>query len=154
MLKKKHCAINYHRVREAIAGNIVNYVYIDSRKNIADCLTKPLPGNMVYGLVKPRLFENPGETMWLGKNIKLEGDRGSEIKDSHLMPNSDTKEVKMMSEGVNPDTKVVKSEKPEHQNRKVSFDLAHGSLTNTKLVKLKQKKISKDISEDEWICCR
>ena len=29
VLKKKHCAINYHRVREAIAGNLVNYVHID-----------------------------------------------------------------------------------------------------------------------------
>ena len=136
VLKKKHCAINYHRVREAIAGNIVNYVHIDSRKNIADCLTKPLPGNVLYGLVKPILFANPGETLWPGKNIELDDDRGSEIKDSHLTPDSDTKEGKMMSEGVNPDTNAVKSGKPEPQIKKVSFDLVHGNLTNTELVKL------------------
>ena len=53
VLKKKHCAINYHRVREAIAGNIVRYVHINSRLNMADCLTKPLPGNVQYNLLKP-----------------------------------------------------------------------------------------------------
>ena len=76
VLKKKHCAINYHRVREAIAAGIVNFVHIDSRKNIADVLTKPLPGNILYGLVKPLLFANPGESLWPGANIDLDDDRG------------------------------------------------------------------------------
>ena len=70
-LKKKHCAINYHRVREAIAGRIVKYVHINSQLNIADVLTKPLAGNVLYQLVKPALFANPGETLWPGGNIEL-----------------------------------------------------------------------------------
>ena len=78
VLKKKHCAINYHRVREAIAAGIVNFVHVDSRKNVADVLTKPLPGNTMYGLIKPLLFANPGETLWPGDNIDLDDDKGEE----------------------------------------------------------------------------
>ena len=76
MLKKKHCAINYHRVREAIAAGIVKFVHIPSFKNIADCLTKPLAGNVTYRLIKPVMFANPGETLWPGDNID---DQGNEI---------------------------------------------------------------------------
>ena len=71
-LKKKHCAINYHRVREAIAGKIVKYVHINSQLNIADVLTKPLAGNVLYQLVKPVLFANPGEVLWPGENIEVQ----------------------------------------------------------------------------------
>ena len=92
VLKKKHCAINYHRVREAIAGKIVNYVHIDSRKNIADCLTKPLPGNILYGLVKPVLFANPGETLWPGENINLTNDRGFKVISGENTSGDDTSE--------------------------------------------------------------
>ena len=85
VLKKKHCAINYHRVREAIAGNIVSYVHIDSRKNIADCLTKPLPGNVLYVLVIPVLFANPHEGRWPGSNIALDDDKGDSIHNPRPM---------------------------------------------------------------------
>jgi hypothetical protein len=75
-LKKKHCAINYHRVREAIAGKIVKYVHISSQLNIADVLTKPLAGNVLYQLVKPVLFANPGEVLWPGDNIEIPATTG------------------------------------------------------------------------------
>ena len=70
VLKKKHCAINYHRVREAIAGGIVRYIHIPTEKNVADVLTKPLPGVTIYRLIKPLLFANPGEELWPGANIE------------------------------------------------------------------------------------
>ena len=73
VLKKKHCAINYHRVREAIAGDIVRYCHIDSRLNIADCLTKPLPGNVQYNLLKPIMFANHFTNLWPGEEIKIKG---------------------------------------------------------------------------------
>lgn len=73
VLKKKHCAINYHRVRETIAGNIIRYCHIDSRLNIADCLTKPLPGNVQYNLLKPIMFANNFTNLWPGEDIKIEG---------------------------------------------------------------------------------
>ena len=40
---KKHNAIAYHRVREAIAGGIICFAKVDSKGNLANCLTKPLP---------------------------------------------------------------------------------------------------------------
>ncbi len=42
VLKKKHCSINWHRVREAIASKAVRFAHINAEKNIADVLTKPL----------------------------------------------------------------------------------------------------------------
>ncbi len=40
-LKKKHNAIAYHRVREAIAAGAIRIAKEDSSTNIADMLTKP-----------------------------------------------------------------------------------------------------------------
>jgi hypothetical protein len=55
-LKKKHNAIAYHRVREAIAGNIVRLAHIPSEENIADILTKPLPIDAFQSLTSQVLF--------------------------------------------------------------------------------------------------
>jgi hypothetical protein len=42
VLKKKHNAIAYHRVREAIVARIMRFAYIKSEENVSDVLTKPL----------------------------------------------------------------------------------------------------------------
>jgi hypothetical protein len=42
VLKKKHNAIAYHRVREAIAARIMKFSYIKSEENVSDVLKKPL----------------------------------------------------------------------------------------------------------------
>ena len=60
-LKKKHNAIAYHRVREAVAARLIRFCHIDTSQNIADVLTKPLSGPQFHHLVKPLLFRNPGE---------------------------------------------------------------------------------------------
>ena len=52
VLKKKHCAIAYHRVREAVAALIVNFVHIKGVNNIADLLTKPLTPQLHYHLIQ------------------------------------------------------------------------------------------------------
>jgi hypothetical protein len=58
--KKKHNAIlAYHRVREAIAGRIIQFNHIKSEQNYADVLTKPLPGAKFHPLIKELLFQNP-----------------------------------------------------------------------------------------------
>jgi len=44
VLKKKHTALSFHRVREAVAMGIVNLAYIPSECNVADILTKSLAG--------------------------------------------------------------------------------------------------------------
>ena len=59
VLKKKHSAINYHRVREAIAAKISRSAHISSEKNLADILIKPLGNQRLYELVKPHLFRVP-----------------------------------------------------------------------------------------------
>ncbi len=43
MLKKKHNAIAYHKVREAVAQGTIRIAKEDSKTNLADILTKPLP---------------------------------------------------------------------------------------------------------------
>jgi len=54
-LKKRHNALSYHRVREAIAADIIKFIHIDGDKNPADILTKPLPQTKWYPLMKPIL---------------------------------------------------------------------------------------------------
>lgn len=42
-LSKKHNSIAYHKVREAVAANIIRVAYVNTTYNLADLLTKPLP---------------------------------------------------------------------------------------------------------------
>ena len=42
-LKKKHVAISYHKVREAVAAGIIVLINISLADNFADCLAKSLP---------------------------------------------------------------------------------------------------------------
>ena len=50
-LKKKHNAITYHWVREAVAVGVINLVYVASRDNVADIMTKPLGLQQHYPLM-------------------------------------------------------------------------------------------------------
>ena len=59
ILKKKHNAIAYHRVREAVAAGIMQFVHIDTDMNYADLLTKPLAPSKFQGFVKDLLFRTP-----------------------------------------------------------------------------------------------
>ena len=43
-IKKKHNAIAYHRVREAVATNIIKVLHIKGKENVADILNKPTDG--------------------------------------------------------------------------------------------------------------
>jgi hypothetical protein len=59
VLKKKHNACAYHRVREAIAAGIMKFTHIASEYNYADILTKPLSNISFHRLIKPLLFRDP-----------------------------------------------------------------------------------------------
>ena len=50
-LKKKHIAISYHYVREAIAAHIVNAHWCKSHENFADVCTKALGTTIFQDLV-------------------------------------------------------------------------------------------------------
>ena len=58
-LKKKHNAIAYHRVREAIAANIVQFRHVSTGNNFADILTKPVKSATFRSLCSRVLFRRP-----------------------------------------------------------------------------------------------
>jgi len=60
-LSKRHNALAYHRVREAIAAKILYFIHIEGVQNPADILTKFLPHATFWPFVRPLLFWR-GET--------------------------------------------------------------------------------------------
>jgi hypothetical protein len=55
-LKKKHNAIVYHRVREAATAGTIHLANEDTKSNVADLLTKSLPGPRLKELCAHVLF--------------------------------------------------------------------------------------------------
>ena len=55
-LKKRWNALSYHRVREAVAAGIVNVIHLPGNENPADVLTKSLPHNKLYHLMREFIF--------------------------------------------------------------------------------------------------
>jgi hypothetical protein len=58
-LKKKHNAVAYHCVREAIAAGIITFTHVESKRNYADILTKALGNEQFMTLVVPLMFRMP-----------------------------------------------------------------------------------------------
>ena len=54
-LKKRHNALSYHRVREAIASKILKFYHISGTENPADVLTKFLDSKTWWHLLKSLL---------------------------------------------------------------------------------------------------
>jgi hypothetical protein len=63
-LHKRHSALSFHRVREAIASGIIRYHHIRSEDNPADILSKHWGYNQVWPLLNCTLF-------WHGDTIDL-----------------------------------------------------------------------------------
>jgi hypothetical protein len=63
-LNKRHNALSYHRVREAIASNVLWFFHISGKTNPADVLTKFCGHSVFWPLVKPYLF-------WRGPTSKF-----------------------------------------------------------------------------------
>jgi hypothetical protein len=55
-LKKKHNAIAYHRVREAVAAGIVQITKVHTSENLSDLLTKLLPEAKLKPLIQKILW--------------------------------------------------------------------------------------------------
>ena len=55
-MKKRHNILSYHRVREAIAADIVRVIHIPGEENPADVLTKTLGHRPLYKLTKRFIF--------------------------------------------------------------------------------------------------
>ena len=55
VLKKKHCSVAYHKVREAVAAGKILIYYESTNTNLADLLTKPLPDHKRKPLIQALL---------------------------------------------------------------------------------------------------
>jgi hypothetical protein len=97
-LNKRHNALSYHRVREAIAAGIINFMHVDGKSNPSDIMTKFLGWNKFWPLVQPLLFWK-GETM---KHIPPQTPLQETIKTLKDRPPSGLRGVS----SVNPDVKV------------------------------------------------
>lgn len=63
-LSKRHNALAYHRVREAIAADILNFFYVNTKKNCGDVLSKIWGHADAWPLLQPLLF-------WRGDTIHV-----------------------------------------------------------------------------------
>jgi hypothetical protein len=55
-LHKRHNALSFHRVREAIAAKVIAFYHINSETNPADILSKHWGYQQVWQLLQPILF--------------------------------------------------------------------------------------------------
>jgi hypothetical protein len=62
-LNKRHNALSYHRVREAIAAKVLHFIHVDGKRNPSDVMTKFLGWAKFWPLIQPFLF-------WKGETIK------------------------------------------------------------------------------------
>ena len=74
-LHKRHTALSFHRVREAIAARIVDFVHIPGDSNPADILSKHWGYQQVWPLLQPLLF-------WQGDTLGI-GDYSSGVSDDN-----------------------------------------------------------------------
>jgi len=68
-LNKRHNALAYHKVREAIAAKILAFFHIDGKINPADVLSKHGGYQQHWPLIKPLLFWR-GDTSIVGDRVK------------------------------------------------------------------------------------
>jgi hypothetical protein len=59
MLKKKHHAIAYHKVRDSIAAGILHFHHIPTAENLADILTKPLGPTLFHRILHSVMTSPP-----------------------------------------------------------------------------------------------
>jgi hypothetical protein len=82
-LKKRHVALSYHRVREAIAAGIIIFHHIKGENNPADILSKHWGFAQVWNVLKPLLFWH-GETSGISDTIATKVDQTKgELHNSH-----------------------------------------------------------------------
>ena len=55
-LHKRHIALSYHRVREAIASRMISFVHIPGSQNPADIVSKHWGYSQIWHLLRPILF--------------------------------------------------------------------------------------------------
>jgi len=82
-LKKRHLALSYHRVREAIASGIIVFHHIRGENNPADILSKHWGFAQVWKVLQPLLFWT-GETNIISDTIATKPNQAKgELQVSH-----------------------------------------------------------------------
>jgi hypothetical protein len=80
-LNKRHNALSYHKVREAIASKMVGFFKISGKENPSDIMSKHWAYSKVMDTLRPLLF-------WRGETIKKrngEEDVGPHLSFTHLI---------------------------------------------------------------------
>ena len=95
-LKKRHCALSFHRVREAIASDMLLFSHVRGEGNPADILSKHWGYQQVWNLLRPILF-------WSGDTLDCVKD---ERKGSEKIPSLPTQSSEA---GVTPASSEEKS---------------------------------------------
>jgi hypothetical protein len=72
LLRKRHNALSYHRVREACAAGVMWFIHTPGKTNVADVLTKYLPWCDMKDKLEAVLFRR-GDTMLKGTPPLLRG---------------------------------------------------------------------------------
>ena len=68
-LNKRHTALAYHRVREAVASKMLSFNHIPGTSNPADILSKHWSNHKIWGMLQPLLF-------WEGNTLDLHSQEG------------------------------------------------------------------------------
>jgi hypothetical protein len=76
-LHKRHTALSFHRVREAIAAGVLSFYHINGTINPADILSKHWGYQQVWSLLRPLMF-------WHGDTIELFGNETGSPKKSEV----------------------------------------------------------------------
>ena len=89
VLKKRHVALCYHRVREAIASDMMGFYHIFGQENPADVLSKHWGYQQVWPVLRPILF-------WSGDTNAIPDEGKGSMK---IPPRGDSAEGEMADDG-------------------------------------------------------
>jgi hypothetical protein len=78
-LNKRHNALSYHRVREAIASKVMSFIHIGGTTNPADILSKHGAWASMWPLLKPILFWR-GDTSIIGDGVATKIPKNPKVK--------------------------------------------------------------------------
>ena len=83
-LHKRHIALLFHRVRDAIAAGVMAFKFLVGKDNPADILLKHWSYQHVWKILQPTLFWR-GDTMDLIPNQYIDGVKNSETRNSPVL---------------------------------------------------------------------
>jgi hypothetical protein len=128
-LKKRHNALAYHRVREAIACKIIRFVHIASEHNPADVLSKHMWSREWFALMKPLIFWT-----WRDDGVpKNNESEGSVTRLSLVIENNGSSQLPVKGiEGKGTRDTRYKKNGTRYSVRSISISGVHGSTSGVR----------------------